>query len=281
MTPDEYIFQQASKTYYNATLLFPKRTREDVTKLYSFLRTADNYVDALPPRRNEFRNLMATWQEYRAKPMEGLAPHKDDTLNVRVTKNMCRLVIQHEFEPSWVDAFLHSMELDTRKKMYHTLDDTLRYVHGSAEVVGLMMARVMHLPEKAMDAAALHGRAMQWVNFLRDISEDIELGRQYFPQTDLREHGLSDLGELTTKAHSEAFRAFIAFQLSRYQEWQRAANQAMGLVPKRYRIPIETAADAYQWTARQIAKDPFVVYRRKVKPSRARLMGNAFVHAFD
>lgn len=281
MTSEQEIFQQGSKTYYTSTLLFPKRMRDDVTKLYSFVRVADDYVDTVPQHRHEFRNLVATWQEYRDKSVAELAPEHDDTLNVRVTKNICRLKVQHNFDPAWIDAFLVSMELDTRKKIYYTLDDTLRYVHGSAEVIGLMMARLMDISDVAMSAAAMQGRAMQWINFVRDISEDIELGRCYFPKSDLEQFGLSDLGELTAKAHPQAFRDFVHFEIGRYRQWQREANQGMQYIPKRCRLPIQAAADAYGWTAKQIARDPFVVYRYKMKPSKARIITNALTHVFD
>jgi phytoene dehydrogenase-like protein len=43
-------------------------------------------------------------------------------------------------------------------------------------------------------------------------------------------------------------------------------------VPRRYLVPIKTAADMYNWTAATIAADPFVAYRRKVQPRRARIL---------
>lgn len=278
---DQQIFRDGSTTYYNSALLFPRSVREDVIRLYSFMRTADDYVDSVPQHINAFRNLVATWQENRGKKMDELMLGKDDSLNLRITKNICRLVIQYRFEASWVDAFLHAMELDTRKKTYHTLDDTLRYVHGSAEVIGLMMARVLQLPDEAMNAAALQGRAMQQINFVRDVAEDSELGRCYFPRTDLQKFGLSDLGEVTAKTHVDEFRGFVDFQLGRYRQWQRQADTGMYYIPRRYRLPIQTAVDSNSWTAKQIAKDPFVVYRYKVKPSKMRIAGSALAHLFD
>lgn len=281
MTPEQYIFYQGSKTYYNATLLFPQKIREDVVLLYSFVRTADNYVDATPQHLNEFRNLTATWQEVRNRKMYELQPEKDDKLNLRVTKNITRLMHEYNFDPKWIDAFLHSMEMDIRPKKYYSINDSLRYVHGSAEVIGLMMAKMMSLPEEAMEAAAAQGRAMQWINFIRDIAEDTELRRQYFPHKEMREYGLVDLNEKTAKENPQAFKDFIGLQLKRYQGWQKEADRGMELIPKRNRLPVQVAADSYKWTAKQIEKDPFIVYQRKVKPGKLRIFGSAFTHIFD
>lgn len=281
MTPEQYIFYQGSQTYYNATILFPRKVREDVILLYSFVRTADNYVDATPQHTNEFRNLMATWQDCRGRKMYELQPEKDDKLNLRVTKNISRLMHEYKFDPRWIDAFLYSMEMDTGQKKYYSLEDSLRYVYGSAEVIGLMMAKIMGLPEASMEAAAAQGRAMQWMNFIRDIAEDIELRRQYFPSNELKEYGLSDLHEKTAKENRQAFKDFISLQLKRYQQWQQEADKGMEMIPKRYRLPVQVAADSYRWTAKQIEKDPFIVYRHKVKPGKVRIFSSAFAHLFD
>ena len=45
---------QTSKTFYFSSLLFPKNIREDIFILYSYVRTADNFIDNKPPQINEF-----------------------------------------------------------------------------------------------------------------------------------------------------------------------------------------------------------------------------------
>jgi phytoene synthase len=85
------------------------------------------------------------------------------------------------------------MQMDIDKREYKTLDDTLEYIYGSAEVIGLFMAQIMGLPEEAHDFAKMQGRAMQFINFIRDIDEDITLGRRYFPTQDLKEFSLANL----------------------------------------------------------------------------------------
>ena len=43
-------------------------------------------------------------------------------------------------------------------------------------------------------------------------------------------------------------------------------------MPWRARLAVRTAGDMYKWTARQIAKDPMVVFDRKVKPAKSRIL---------
>ncbi|MDD9206391.1 squalene/phytoene synthase family protein, partial [Georgenia sp. 10Sc9-8] len=98
------------------------------------------------------------------------------------------------FGPALVDPFFASMRMDLERTV-HDDASLATYVHGSAEVVGLMCLHVfLHdLPEEVRrrQLAALSpgaralGAAFQKVNFLRDIGDDaVRLGRSYFPGVD-------------------------------------------------------------------------------------------------
>jgi phytoene synthase len=254
------VFKSGSKTYFNSSLFFPAEVRDDVFILYGFVRVADNFVDAVPQQPDEFHRFVDAYRAAR----EG-TPSNDVIIDSFV--DLCR---RKSFEPSWTDAFLKSMELDLTKKVYRTVEETLEYVYGSAEVIGLYMARIMGLDPRADHAACMLGRAMQFINFIRDIDEDNGLGRIYLP---IGESTLPDLLPETSRAYPDEFLRFVGSQLDRYRGWQDEAERGYAFIPRRYLVPIKTAGDMYNWTASVIALDPFVVYSRKVKPSRARIVG--------
>lgn len=272
MSIEKSIFRNGSSTYYFSSKFFPKEVRLDVFKLYSFVRVADDYVDSTPQNVKEFKILKTLWQDAIDSKSFDTKHHASDSLNLRVVKNMAQLVDKFDFDPAWVDAFLDSMQADLDKKQYDSIDGSLWYVYGSAEVIGLMMAKIMHLPAEATQAAELQGRAMQWINFIRDIDEDIGLGRSYFPNDDLKQFGLPDLTKQTADENPKQFTAFVHYQLKRYHSWQREAEKGFKHIPKRLRIPLETAVDNYNWTARQIATNPTAVYDKKIKPSKYRIV---------
>ena len=116
---------------------------------------------------------------------------------------------------------------------------------------------------------------MQWVNFIRDIQEDNELGRQYFPKAALKRFKLSNLRPETAQANPEAFAAFMKHQIMLYRHWQSDANVGFRFIPKRQRIPLATAVEMYNWTADQIEKNPLVVFEQKIKPSKRRVIFTA------
>jgi hypothetical protein len=165
------IFRRGSKTYFYSTLFFPPAVREDVFSLYSFVRTADDYVDAVPQQVDEF---------YAFTDRYATAAAGEATGDV-VVDSFVELSGRKGFDPAWTEVFLLSMERDITVASYRTIRDIEAYLYGSSEVVGLMMARVLDLAPESYAAAQNLGRAMQYVNFIRDIAEDLTLGRTYFP----------------------------------------------------------------------------------------------------
>ncbi|MCM2465180.1 phytoene/squalene synthase family protein [Methanoculleus oceani] len=259
------IFRRGSRTYFYSTLFFPPAVREDVFSLYSFVRTADDYVDAVPQEVEEFYAFIDRYAAAAAGETTG-----DVVIDLFV-----ELAGRKGLDPAWTAAFLNSMEKDITVGSYRAIRDLEGYLYGSSEVIGLMMARILDLPPESHAAAQNLGRAMQYVNFIRDIAEDLALGRTYFPQDEMDRFGLDDLSATTASRDPRAFAAFVRFQLRRYRVWQEEAEAGFGHIPRRYRIPIRTASDMYRWTARAIERDPAVVHRRKVKPSVIRIVSGA------
>ena len=163
------------------------------------------------------------------------------------------------------------------KNTYRTEEETLEYVYGSAEVIGLFMARIMGLPEESHAAARRLGRAMQYVNFIRDVAEDAAMGRRYLPLVRGGER-LLEVGddwlpdEAWARAHPREWTDFLRGHLARYARWQAEGEAGYRFIPRRPRTAVRTAGDMYNWTAGRIAANPLAPFAGKVKPSRARIV---------
>lgn len=268
---EKAIFKRSSTTFFISSLSLPRRIRQDIFDLYSFVRIADNYVDQMPADEKSFYKLRQSWLEATRDNNFDTVKKPQDSVDQRVVKNMLRLSRKYGLNRRWIETFLGTMQSDLTKKKYKTLDDTLEYMYGSAEVIGLMLAKIMGIPEEAENAARVQGRAMQYINFIRDIEEDNWLGRQYFPSEDLEQFNLTDLTHQTATTHPENFSKFMQLQIGRYRDWQTEARKGHKFVPSGPRVALRSAAQMYDWTASQIENDPFVVFRHKVKPSRMRV----------
>lgn len=279
MDLERTIFRDGSTTYYWSSKFFPKAVRDDVFKLYSFVRTVDDYVDDTPPKKAAFKALKRAWSAASADPHFDSTPAPQDTIDERVVKNMVVVQRKYAFDLAWVRAFFASMQADLDGREYKTIDDTVWYMYGSAEVIGLMMAKIMNLSPEAYEAAKMQGRAMQFINFLRDVAEDNDLGRRYIPQEDLDRFELPDLSQETAREFPAAFKKLMQFELARYERWQAEANAGLSHVPTRLRIPLKTAIDMYNWTGKQIARSPLLIYDRKVKPEKSRVLRSGLKNA--
>jgi len=260
----EDIFRNGSTTYYYSTKLFPANIRKEVTQLYNFVRIADDYVDSVP---QDTKGFLKFKEEY----YRTVSGKKTEN---KVIADFVSLSEKRQFKHEWVDAFLKSMEMDTEKSNYKNLEELNTYLYGSAEVIGLMMNRVMNLDESADDSAQYLGKAMQFINFIRDIDEDLDLKRTYFPIEDLEAFGLSGLTRGEARRKPEQFEAFVRSQIRLYFMWQKRAEVGFQFIPKNMRIAVQTASDMYMWTAKEIYKNPFIVYDLKIKPTWPKVILN-------
>ena len=260
-------FKGGSKTYFNSSIFFPEEVRRDVFILYGFVRTADDLVDAVPQDVEGFGS-------FRRRYKAGLSGKPTGDV---IIDSFVDLLRRRNLDPEWAEAFLCAMELDLNKKSYTSLEEILEYTYGSAEVVGLFMARLMNLHTDYNPFARMLGRAMQYINFIRDIEEDRNMGRRYLPS--LKEAPLDSLDPEFTRAHPDSFEAFVRHHIGLYNQWQTQAEEGFSFIPRRYLIPIKTASDMYKWTARRIETHPPVVYEKKAKPGKMRILlkvlGNA------
>lgn len=258
------IFQQGSRTYYYSSFFFPKKVFEDVATLYAFVRIADNYVDQVPQDKDGLFSFKTAFEQ---------AWHSGKSANP-VINEFIQLAKLKEFKREWINAFLQAMEADLIKNDYATMDELIEYMHGSAEVIGLMMNRIMGVDPKYDEQAKMLGRGMQYINFLRDLAEDQDLGRRYIPQSEMKAFGIQSLqkDDLQTEITKQQFINFYREQIKQYQEWNTIGRSGLKGIPYRMRVPISTASNLYSWTAKQIEKNPLIVFEKKVKPSKYKVI---------
>ncbi len=268
-TSAQAVFQKGSTTYYTASQFFSPKIREKVTTLYAFVRLADNYVDQLPEKMKE---LQAFITEYRNEVHQ---PGKAR----QVISSFVSLMKNTGIKPMWVEAFLNSMIQDFTKKSYANFGELSEYIYGSAEVIGLMMSRIFGLAPKHDVAAAKLGKAMQYCNMLRDIDEDLDLGRIYLPQSVLQKYNLEPFSKMMAQKKPKQFRSLMQQELSRCLKWFDEAEKDISAIPRRERVAVKAASAMYRWTAEQLYKNPQLVFQKKLKPSKLRVILTAISYS--
>lgn len=261
-----------SFTFSRATDVFSSNVRVDVRTLYAFLRSADEFVDK--PKKQDLEGFK-NFKDLTFKSLKG------NKINNDVIEEFAKLAKHKKFKSKWINDFFKSMEMDTYKNRYKNFDELKAYTWGSAEVVGLMMARILELPKNADEAAILLGRSFQLANFIRDIGEDLKLGRIYMPQNELKKFKLPTELKLITKDDEKNFKKFIEFQINRYKETSdKAQITGFKYLDIRSRIAIATAEDRYDKTLEEIKKNPLIVFKTKVKPKKQEVVISAILNVY-
>ena len=114
---------------------------------------------------------------------------------------------------------------------------------GSAAVIGEMMLPIL---EPLDPAAAPHARdlgdAFQLTNFLRDVAEDLDRGRVYLPQEDLRRY---DADPEPAAGHARSGPTLMRFEIGRCRRLYVSADIGIGMLPPQSARCVRTARVLY------------------------------------
>lgn len=167
-----------SSSFGLSSRLFARPLRAHIYAVYGLVRIADEIVDT-----------------YTGPEAGALLDRLEDDVRHAIKRGYDPSPVVHAFAltartygigDDLTHPFFHSMRIDLQPQTY---DESLYrdYIHGSAEVVGLMCLRVFCDGDDATyralaPGAAALGAAYQKINFLRDLADDhARLGRVYFP----------------------------------------------------------------------------------------------------
>jgi len=229
-------------TYYWSTMLLPKISRHHVHALYAFCRYADDIVDdnydldGEHTQRERATALSAFGERFAIDLERG---RSDDLVLKAVIHTVRAFDVPHDL----FDRFLRSMEMDLVIDRYETYEDLRGYMDGSASVIGEMMLPILE-PDRRAEAVAparALGEAFQLTNFLRDIDEDLDRGRQYVPQEDLRRFGV----DLSERRCTPAFVELMRFEIDRCRALYDRAEDGIAMLPPRAARCVAAAHDLY------------------------------------
>jgi len=177
--------------------------------------------------------------------------------------------------------FLGSMRMDLSVTEYDTYEELTRYTWGSAAVIGLEMLPILGRADETIPWEALRphaidlGVAFQLTNFIRDVAEDLRLGRIYLPQESLRACGV-DRERLERAAQTGRvdgpIRALLAGEIERARRLYASAAPGIDLVDATSRNCLRTAFALYGGILNEIERAEYDVFVDRISvPLRRRL----------
>ncbi len=256
-------------TYYWSTFLLPRVKRHHVHALYGFCRYADDIVDDLgstaPPEVR--RQAMADFGDRFFADLE--RGRSDDP----VLKAVVHTVKAFDIDPGCFRRFMRSMTMDFTVESYETWEDLLGYMDGSAAVIGEMMVPILEpLEAEAFEHARDLGNAFQLSNFLRDVNEDLDRGRVYIPQEDIRKFDADPWARRVTPA----WRDLMAFEIARNRRLYESADIGIPMLPPTSARCIRGARALYSGILDQIEAAGYDVFSSRVRVPTWRKLAVAF-----
>jgi phytoene synthase len=247
-------------TYYWSTFALPRWKRRHVWAIYAFCRLADDIVDDPTPLRTVERAaaLDGLGQRFFADLAAGTSDHP-------VLAALVDTVQRFGHDPECFRRFLDAMAMDLSVDCYETYRDLLRYMDGSAAVIGEMMLPILEpdSPEAVPHARDL-GFAFQLTNFLRDVAEDLDRGRVYLPRADLELFH----ADPRRRVVDDAWRELMRFEIERCRELYRSADVGITMLPPASARCVRAARVLYSEILDRIEAADFDVFsRRAVVPT--------------
>ena len=254
-----------SKSFALASILFRRREREAAWRLYAWCRHCDDVVDGQvlgQGMRVDAAGAPERLAELRRLTLQALETDRPCPPEFQALREVAR---RHAIAPAQALAVLEGFAMDVQARRYLTLDDTLAYAFHVAGVVGVMMAEVMGVRERAtLQRACDLGLAFQLTNIARDVVEDARNGRLYLPADWLAAEGLEPIPQaVADPANREAVARIAARLLDVADAYYRSARDGLAYLPVRSAWAIASARGVYRAIGRIVRRRGAAAWDRR------------------
>jgi phytoene synthase len=265
--------QQARNFSYGITLL-PGDKRRALSAVYAFARRIDDIGDGPMPAADKITDLGRARADLLALAATGSA---NGTGNGRggaaADPVLVALADAARRFPIPLAAFSELIDgcaADVRGTSYHTFGDLEHYCRCVAGSIGRLSLGVFGSTDMAaaQPLADALGIAMQLVNILRDIREDLGNGRVYLPADDLARFGceLPPAGRAgaAALAGNGKLAELIRFEGQRARDWYATGLRLLPLLDRRSAACTGAMAGIYLRLLGHICADPADALTRRM-----------------
>jgi 15-cis-phytoene synthase len=244
-------------TYYWAAYALPGVKRPHVWALYAFCRYADDIVDAAD--RGSVEDRRQALDQFATRFFVDLRRGRSEDRILKAVVHTCRAF---GLDAEVFERFIASMAMDFDTATYETYEDLRKYMDGSAAVIGEMMLPILEpLDAAATEPARALGEAFQLTNFLRDVGEDLDRGRVYVPQEDLRKFGADPHRRTVDPAWVDLMR----FEIDRNRDLYREADRGVPMLPPSSARCIRAARVLYSRILDEIEANGYDVFSQRAR----------------
>jgi 15-cis-phytoene synthase len=246
-------------TFYYSFLVLPPEERRAIVAVWDFCRVVDDAIDEAGSGGAE---AVLFWRAELARCYAGEPPQTPQ--GQRLQPFIPRFGLPRQAFEDVIDGV--AMDLDTSR--YETFADLLEYCRRVASAVGMICIRIFGCTSDGATEYALNlGVALQLTNIIRDVKDDLTIGRVYLPLEDLRAYGCR-VEDLQAGRVTEPVRRLLEFECRRARDFYQRAIDARPDADRRRLAAAEIMRAVYFGTLRRVEREGYDVFTRRIRLTR-------------
>ncbi|HST12410.1 MAG TPA: phytoene/squalene synthase family protein [Terriglobales bacterium] len=271
------IARTSARNFYYAFLVLPHAKRNALCAIYAYMRRCDDLSDDASLPLRERRAKLEAWLEafHRAQAGEST----DDAILLALTDTQRRYQIPAELldqlafgtlmdVPEDVESSEGQAAQETSEELviqYRTFKDLYLYCYHVASVVGLVCIKIFgYRDPNAEHLAERCGIAFQLTNIIRDVKEDVLMGRVYLPLEDLQRFELSPT-DLKSGPDRARLRSLLTMEADRARDFYKSGHDLIPLVNEDSQPALWVLVTIYQRLLEKIAQKQYDVFAGKIR----------------
>ncbi|WP_328979317.1 squalene synthase HpnC [Streptomyces canus] len=269
----------AGENFPVAPFFLPKDWRTDLVAVYGFARLVDDIGDGdLAPGGADARLLGVSPEEAEDRSLlldafeADLDRVFDGTPGHPLLRRLQATVRRRSLTPEPFLGLIAANRQDQLVTRYETYDDLLAYCELSANPVGRLVLAVTgtSTPERIRLSDAIC-TALQIVEHLQDVAEDLGRDRIYLPAEDMKRFHVQE-ADLAAKSAGASVRALVAYEAQRARELLNEGAPLVGSVHGRLKLLLAGFVAGGRAALRAIAAAEHDVLPGPPKPGRLQLL---------
>ncbi|MFF1407392.1 squalene synthase HpnC [Streptomyces sp. NPDC058294] len=274
----------AGENFPVAPFFLPRAWRDDLMAVYGFARLVDDIGDGdLAPGGGDARLLGVSPDEAEDRLVlldafeTDLRRVFDGTPRHPLLRRLTPTVRRHALTPEPFLGLIAANRQDQLVTRYETYDDLLAYCELSANPVGRIVLAVTgtSTPERVRLSDAIC-TALQIVEHLQDVAEDLGRDRIYLPAQDMKRFHVRE-SDLAAKTAGASVRALVAYEAQRARDLLNEGAPLVGSVHGRLKLLLAGFVAGGRAAIRAITAAEFDVLPGPPKPGTLQLLREAGV----
>ncbi|MGW2046162.1 squalene synthase HpnC [Streptomyces sp. NPDC001858] len=272
----------AHENFPVAPFFLPRAWRDDLTAVYGFARLVDDIGDGdLAPGGADaaLLGVSAAEAEDRLVLLDAFEADLnrvfgvfDGTPRHPLLRRLQPTVRRHALTPEPFLGLIAANRQDQLVTRYETYDDLLAYCELSANPVGRLVLAVTgtSTPERIRLSDAIC-TALQIVEHLQDVTEDLGRDRVYLPAADMKRFHVQE-ADLATGTAGASVRALVAYEAQRARDLLNEGAPLVGSVHGRLRLLLAGFVAGGRAAIDAIAAAEYDVLPGPPKPGKLKLL---------